>query len=286
MAMDLSVRQRLRDADQKVRLQALETLTSSPDITYRGELVRICMEDRWGPNRIQAARALKGYWPDAQVIRAYGARVTDELPVASEIIAMLGEIGDTRAVDLLEKAYHSAYESWIKLKVLGQMHCATETRLREFLIKTNVLGDADERIRAATVALLGKVDNPSAIRLVLNRVKDPSPRVRANALEAIGARYTGLEVARVMARHVADPHHRVRSVAIKFLLLYGVKSAEEHLRVMVESTEALCRAAAAWVLREVEPTRQMADWIRKLSEDTSEMVSAMAQRAAQGMARA
>lgn len=279
------MRLRLRDPDQKVRFQALETLTASPDITYRGELVRICMEDRWGPNRLQAARALKGYWPDPQVIRAYGARVTDELPVASEIISMLGQLGDTRAVDLLEKAYHSAYESWIKLKVLGQLHCATETRLREFLIKTNVLGDADERIRAATVALLGKVDNPSAMRLVLNRVNDPSPRVRANALEAIGARYTGVDVARVMARFVGDKHHRVRSIAIKFLLLYGVKSAEEHLRVMVESGEALFRAAAAWVLREVKPTRQMADWIKKLADDGSEMVAAMAQSAAQGLGR-
>lgn len=283
MAGELSVRERLRDADAKVRLGALETLTACPDISYRGELVRLCMDDRSGPNRLQAARALKHYWPDAQVIRAYSSRVADELPVAAEIIAILGKIGDTRAVDILEKAYHSATESWVKLKVLGQLHCASEARVHEFLKKTGALGEQDERVRAATVALLGKLENASALRAVLACVRDRSPRVRANALEAVGARFAGVEAARVMARFVADPHHRVRSVAIKFLLLYGVKSAEDHLRVMVESSEALCRAAAAWVLREVKPTKQMAEWIKKLLADASEMVSNMAQSAAQGI---
>lgn len=285
MAGELSVRDRLRDDDARVRLGALETLTVAPDISYRGELVRLCMDDRSGPNRLQAARALRHYWPDAQVIRVYSSRVTDELPVAAEIISILGRIGDTRAVDLLEKAYHTAKEAWVKLKVLSQMHCASEARVHEFLKKTGALTGQDERIRAAAVALVGKLENPSAIRVVLSRVRDRSPRVRANALEAIGARFAGVEAARVMARFVADPHHRVRSVAIKFLLLYGVKSAEDHLRVMVESTEALCRAAAAWVMREVKPTRQMAEWIKKLLNDGSEMVAGMAQAAAERIGR-
>jgi HEAT repeat protein len=286
MAGEVSIRERLRDPDARERLAALQALTGAPDPVYRGELVRLCMDDRTGPVRLQAARALKAFWPDPQVVRAYSMRVTDELPIAAEIIAILGTIGDTRAVDILEKAFHSAKDVLVKLKVLGQIHCASEGRIREFLMKTRVLEDEDERIRAAAVALLARVDNPTAMRAVVLKLKDPCPRVRANALEAVGARYAGVDVARVMVASLKDPHHRVRSIAIKFLLLYGVKPAEEHLQAMVESSEVLCRAAAAWVMREVRPTKRMAVWIARLANDSFEQVAAMAQAATERLGRA
>lgn len=279
----LSIRERLRAEKPAIRLSALEELASSPDATYRGDLVRICMDDRSAPLRLAAAQALRPFWPDSQVIRAYAGRVTDELPVASAVIAFLAELDDPRATDILERAYHSGRDVWVRLKVLGVMDRASEKRIREFLMKSRALDDPDERIRAATVALLGRLPNPTAMRAVIAKLKDPCARVRANALEAVGARYTGVDVARVMASMVADRHHRVRSTAIKFLLLYGVQSAEEHLRRMVESGEIFVRAAAAWVLREVRPTRRMAEWIARLANDACEPVAKMAQAASLAM---
>lgn len=283
--MEISTRERLRDPDPAERLAALQALAREPDAAYRGELVRLCMDDRAGPVRLQAARALRSFWPDAQVVRAYSMRVTDDLPIAAEVIALLGGIGDPKAVDILERAYHSAKDALIRVKVLGQLHCASQTRLREFLMKTRALDDPDERIRAATVALLARLDNPTAMRAVVVKLKDPCPRVRANALEAVGARYTGRDVARVMVASVNDPHHRVRSIAIRFLLEYGVRSAEDHLRAMVESPEAPFRAAAAWVMREVRPSRRMAEWLARLANDVSESVAAMAQAATERLGR-
>jgi len=280
MAGDISLRERLRAEDPRLRLAALEKLTAAPDASYRGDLVRICMDDREAPCRLQAARALAAWWPDAQVIRAYAARVTDEFAVSGEIVALLGKFADPRAADILEKVYDTATDPRVKLKVLGNFHGAGEARVLEFLKKTAALDDPDERIRASAVALLARLENPRGMRAVVHLLQDKAPRVRANALEALGARYAGVGVARVMAQFVSDKHHRVRSVAIKFLLLYGVSSAEHHLQRMVESSDHLCRAAAAWVMREVPRSGTMAEWIAKLAGDASEMVAAMAQAAA------
>jgi HEAT repeat protein len=136
------------------------------------------------------------------------------------------------------------------------------------------------------VSLLARIENPTVMKAVVLKLKDPSPRVRANALEAVGVRYSGVEVARVMASFVNDKHHRPRSIAIKFLLQFGVQSAEHHLRRMCESSDALFRAAAAWVMREVKPSRAMADLLKRLVNDVAEPVATMAAAATERLGAA
>ena len=277
---DSAFREKLSNAEPNVRLAALQQLAgASADPELLPDLLRICLNDRTGHNRLAAVKALKAYWPHPEVQAAYSARLSDELYIAAEVVATLGRVADQPAVAMLEKSFETSSSIWVRIKVLGQMHRAPQAQLHRFIAQSGCLSHKDERIRAATVALLARVKNPSLKQVFAQRLKDPCPRVRSNALESLGAGFPDQETAKLMVACLADPHHRVRSVAIKFLLEFGVTQAEEHLRAMVESTSFLFRGAAAWVLREVAPNEKRVQWIHALAQDPSEQVSSMAEMA-------
>src|ERR1051325_2872432 len=188
MPIDPALREHLTHPEPHVRLAGLQPLIQSPaDPELLGDILRICLNDKAGHNRLAAVKALGHHWPHPDVQAAYAARLTDELYIASEVVGILGKIADAPAMALLEKAFEASSSIWVRIKVLGQMHRAPQAQLHRFIVQGGCLAHRDERIRAATVALLARIKNPSLRSVFVQRLKDPCARVRANALESLGA---------------------------------------------------------------------------------------------------
>lgn len=278
---------RLRATENGERFHALqEAEGTTGDVVIKAEAVRIANTDKVGYNRHQALKVLRHYWPDGEVIRAFTARLGDELYIAALVIEILGEIADDTALKLLEKAYFGASNSWIKLQILGHLDRAPQAFIHDFILKSSALNHRDEKIRAATVALLGKLRNRTLKRVFLGRLKDPDPRVRANALEGLAGVCSGRELARILVRFVRDPNNRVRANALLLLLKLGVRQAEEQLIQMAQHGDALFRASAAYVMSQLPPSPSLGPWVRRLAEDPDEAVSAHASSALQALAPA
>jgi hypothetical protein len=101
---------------------------------------------------------------------------------------------------------------------------------------------ADERVAATAVAILGDLDSDAA-RLAVDRHRHhASPRVRANAVEAVAraARTAapGDRRADALVEHKGDENHRVRANAIRGLFFRGRLFGEGHLQAVEEPVAA------------------------------------------------
>ncbi len=98
--------------------------------------------------------------------------------------------------------------------------------------------DADDRVRATAVAALGTVDSEPARRVVRASLNAPDPRVRSNAVEAVG-----IDDA-VLLEYKDDRSHRVRASAVRRLLGPHADGANGSARARETAAEALARMLA------------------------------------------
>jgi len=103
--------------------------------------------------------------------------------------------------------------------------------------------DVDSRTRATAVRGLDGVDDPGARRAARSCLEEEDPRLRANALET---RHIPVETL-VELKH--DAHHRVRSSALRRILMPGgpgARDAIEQLMDMLGDTRGGHRHAGVW----------------------------------------
>lgn len=106
--------------------------------------------------------------------------------------------------------------------------------------------DADDRVRATAVALLGESGTDSARRVVHASLKAHDPRVRSNAIESIPP------VPEALLEYKNDSDHRVRATAVRRVLSLdalpannGIDAGDSLTRLLTDDRPAH-RLAGAW----------------------------------------
>jgi VWFA-related protein len=135
-------------------------------------------------------------------------------------------------------------------------------------ILVNLLTSEDKRIRSKTALILGKLsDNLHFFR---NALKDPDPRVRANAIEGLWE-LKNPKAKEIYLEALGDENNRVRANAAKGLYEMGDPRGLGTLKEMLEDKDAMMRASAAWVLGEVGDTNLIDKLERIAAEDPAEI---------------
>ena len=152
------------------------------------------------------------------------------------------------------------------------------------------LDDKDERVRGATVTLVGTWKKAAFIDRLIAIVRDErDTRVRSNALEAL-EQHRGLEhdqkIEATLEHACADKHHRVAVTAAKILSQRSPTIVMSTLKRFRASSSAVERSAAAWGygnIGEVETCGAiLLDMLRNESE---ELVVSATQRSLAKLAR-
>ncbi|HID56476.1 TPA: VWA domain-containing protein [Candidatus Poribacteria bacterium] len=121
-------------------------------------------------------------------------------------------------------------------------------------ILVNLLASDDRKIRSKTALILGKLSDN--LHFFHNALKDPDPRVRANAVEGLW----GLDNPKakdIYLEALRDENNRVRANAAKGLYEMGDPRGLQTLKEMIEDNDGMMRASSAWVLGEVGDTSMM-----------------------------
>lgn len=121
-------------------------------------------------------------------------------------------------------------------------------------------------VRAEVARTLGLLGDGSGTReALLECLRDPVSRTRANAVEALGLlRSPGYQDQ--IEPLLQDPNRRVRANAVQALAASHWHRVEGTLRSLVESADALDRQAALFVLRSLSASRRAAS-LEFLSKD-------------------
>ncbi|MGJ8635228.1 MAG: hypothetical protein ACSHX5_00080 [Phycisphaerales bacterium] len=148
-------------------------------------------------------------------------------------------------------------------------------------------GELDPRIAASLVRGLSGILSPLAREAVMQSLESDDQRVVANAIESV---HTPIEV---LAEYKGDAHHRVRSSAIRRLILGGrndiARGATEDLSVMLHDDRQEHRLAGVWASQRVlepksrarlgGPWRDLVVTLNELSEhETDDTIRTRADR--------
>ena len=270
----------LRDGSSRTRCLALKKLREIElDETLTNAVVQLFHNDQRSINRLEALNVLRKEWPDERAVRVFTESFSCEHFIAEHAVTILGDIADDRAFNLLETAFLTAKNVWVKINVLSVYHRASQARILEFLKRTSVLYCAEDNIRATAVAMLRRVENPTLARVFLEMMKDKNDRVRANAVEGLGKCLEGPQLTNFLMPLVEDRNNRVRANVLVLLLKQGIRQAERYLSDMVLHANALYRASAAYVLGEIPyaPSRRV--MLNTLLDDNHSLVSKQAEKA-------
>ncbi|MBI4870011.1 MAG: HEAT repeat domain-containing protein [Candidatus Riflebacteria bacterium] len=279
------IRDRLADRSAERRYAALKEV-AGPDVVaaLRERLLTICRGDGWGPNRSEAARALAFLWPDPEVQDAYRLCLDAEPYVANTVVELLGARLDGAARTLLSESYQRAQNAKTRYSIL-QAFCTTSLAVTvDFVRSVASHRDEDERVRALSLSLLSRSNDPALKDVFVAGLTDGSQRVRATAIEALSAICGPEELLRLLPPYLEDANNRVRANAIVALLRTGYRVAEAALREMVHHTSQLFRSSAAWVLGELGPDAPVVLELDSLAQDRDPVVRERARASAQRLA--
>jgi hypothetical protein len=105
----------------------------------------------------------------------------------------------------------------------------------------------DPHVASAAVAALGDGPAPRRVTAARAALGHPDPRVRANAVEALGR--IDPDAGDRLGRYVGDPDNRARANAVLALVRRGRPEGEGALRDMLRDAGALHRVSGVWVAR-------------------------------------
>jgi HEAT repeat protein len=108
-----------------------------------------------------------------------------------------------------------------------------------------LLTDHNQRLRSKAALLHARATRDP--RVIESLLDEPSPRVRANSIEALWGIHSAY-ARDVLQRAARDPHNRVAGNAVLGLLRLRDASAGERIREFAASEDARLRATAAWVM--------------------------------------
>lgn len=170
------------------------------------------------------------------------------LTVKEQVLLVLGEIADTRALSLFNTCLDSR-ERWLRLNAIEGLarmkHQGSVPRLIEILRK-----EKDVWIIATLLSALGRLVESTQIPIFIDFLRHPDARVRANAVECV-AKLGGVVAKKALEDHLRDPNDRVRVNAAIALWHMGEKSVLDTLLRMTGEPPKWVRASAAFALGEM-----------------------------------
>lgn len=265
----------LRDPDGPSRCRFLAGMEDKDiDADVFRLLVKLAKEDSSVQVRLTAIRKLAPFWPDPEIVSLFRTLATDpETQVADGTVGALCRAHDPKARELLLEAYLKAPHFGYKWLVFEGMTSAWTYHEIESVVLGYFLADADEVVRASTVAYLGKQHDANVIADLIQILNDNDHRVRANALEALG-HFKHVVDRDVFMRMLTDSNHRVQCAAMVIVDELGGIPLDGQISAMVQSRDQLVRAGAVYVLR----TRHAFPHRQELLEDLADDKSAAVQR--------
>ena len=147
----------------------------------------------------------------------------------------------------------------------------------------DALHDGHPRVAATAAGALGALETGGARAALSTALAHPDPRVRANAIEAVGRRDP---VAVAVARAACDDHARTRANAIRArLALSPGASAVDQLESMLHDDRPAHRLSALWVAQRY-PLAELGRRVEKLRDDPDARVRQRAARCMPQLAHA
>lgn len=167
----------------------------------------------------------------------------------------LGQEGSDKSIRLLRQllddaeveVQRAAVDGWARQRDPGAVQVLLE--MLQYRVE-------DPGLKASILAALRDLRSPAAQDLLETLVRDPDPRVRANAVEALGAYEHSFQRAmRLFRPLLSDDAARVRGNAVLALFLAHPPSATDALLELFDSSEAPLRKAAAYCAGMIQSKR-------------------------------
>ena len=176
---------------------------------------------------------------------------------------ILGRIGDTRAVPVLQRLAvgdnrYVRREAILALGKMGLPALGAElvVALRE---------DASDAARSAAATSLGNLRDTVAVAALVRALGDPAPVVRQQVVAALHLLWTA-EARAAVTSSMQDPDETVRFIAAQSLGAHRVLPALEPLRAALRDTSVWVRAEAARALGKLGDDRAVDDLVRVMKQ--------------------
>ena len=108
--------------------------------------------------------------------------------------------------------------------------------------------DGDPEVRSAATSALAAIPNATSKRILHGALRDPDPRVQANAVEAVDNSGDSESTTAELLPMLGSADNRVRANAVKALLKLGVREAAETLLRMLIDKDRAQRISALWLV--------------------------------------
>lgn len=178
------------------------------------------------------------------------------------IVALLGRIGDSRAVPALTQLLGAEPD----LAIAAANALANIGDRAAFEPLSRLLEHPNAAVRRAAVAALNAISHPDMPGRVVAWLRDPDPRVRECAVRIAG--YFGYpECIDLLLERCQDDDEQVRSAAVEHLPYLEDERAFDALRAALRDPSHRVRAAAARALGYVEPERAIPPLLTALEDD-------------------
>ena len=235
-------------------------------------LMRIFRTEQRGVNRLSALQVLMFAWPDERVMDAFRMALASRSFLVSEAVSLLSKDGSEVAFELLSEAFLESDDPALRIAVLKVFHNAPHMSVLSLLRSSDVLRTTNDEVRATAVVMVGRIANPTVVRVLIPFLSDTNDRVRANTVEALGRVLSPQAMARVLSPCLKDRNNRVRGNTILALSLKGFGCVCRELRRMATHANVLFRATAAWVLGRIPDFSGRVDLLQSLRDDRDSMV--------------
>ncbi len=111
--------------------------------------------------------------------------------------------------------------------------------------------DPDSYIRSTISISLKNIDSPMATIILLNLLKDPNKRVRANCIESFMQTKNRPGVVSALSKFLEDSNNRIKGNAIIVLYKLGREDVVEQIEDMLDSNDKWMKVTALYVLGEL-----------------------------------
>lgn len=230
----------LHNRDPAVQYQAVEALGELANPVATDALMGALVGDQYSGIRWKAAEALARIGPPA-VPRLIMALENPDEDVRWKAAITLGEIGDPRGIVPLIGLL-SDQDRFVRSRATYALGLIGQPAIPAL---SEALSDGSVDIRRGIVAALGKIQDPAAVRILIQTLADPSDAVRQDTITALNAE--GEITTKLLIDTLYDPEPLRQQGAAMVLATAGRKEALEPLKEALKTadpqTEIVLRAA-------------------------------------------
>lgn len=256
-----ALRRLYRDADARVRVQAVRSLASHTTLAAVRELVLESANDSIAAVRVTAAEVIAPLISgDSVTWRTLFNRDTTFM-VRRALLD--GAVRNGALLDALD-AWRTHTDPWVRVAAL-ELSANVPAAQPPLMRLAWARRDNAERVRAAAVAALGGSADSAPVRdTIRSYLGDSSPAVRAAALGALAGRATAADVPLAMVRYAADSarrEHVVRAAALRLIAGAWRRDSAGFDAALREQLARLVSPSDPLVIRSVNGVTPLAGWL-------------------------